>query len=121
MGTFVEGAPQCVLEYYSPLIHVYKICVPVLRNALIDITGGRDLLCAVRAYVELDLLASFEVHTELSVKRGRKVAKKFWELAHVNSLSCPRTNVAVTDHLKLIDVQARCLELPQDAPHPTPF
>jgi len=66
-----------------------KICVPVLRNALVGETKGLNLLCAIRAYVELDLLASFEVHTELTLKRGRRVAKKFSELAHVSEVPHP--------------------------------
>ena len=74
-----------LLKYYVSLIHASKICVPVLRNVLVGITNGRNLLCAVRAYVELDLLASFEVHSEVTVKQGRKTAKKFWELACVGS------------------------------------
>lgn len=105
-------------------LHIFdkrpKICVPVLRNALAGETNGLNLLCAICAYVELDLLASFEVHTEATIKRGRRVAKKFSELANVSSPSYYRTNVVVTDYLKLIGVSKGCVELPQDAPDPTP-
>jgi len=42
------------------------------------------LLRAIRAYVELDILASFDVHTEKTIKHGRSTAKKFVRLANVS-------------------------------------
>lgn len=66
---------------------VYQICVPVLRNALGGSADGLRLLACIRAYVELDLLASFEVHTEETIKYSRKVAKEFLKLANVSRSS----------------------------------
>lgn len=58
----------------------------MLRNTLDIDEKGRRLLYCIRAYVELDLLASFEVHTEESIKYGRAAAEKFMKLANVSHL-----------------------------------
>lgn len=46
--------------------------------------NGYRLLRAIRAYVELDILASFDVHTEETINYGRSMAKKFVKLANVS-------------------------------------
>lgn len=56
---------------------------------------GHRLLRCIRAYVELDLLASFEVHTEDTIKRGRAVANRFAKLANVSHLFFTRNATAV--------------------------
>ena len=50
---------------------------------------GHRLLRCIRVYVELDLLASFEVHMEDTIKRGRAVANRFAKLANVRVLPLP--------------------------------
>ena len=55
-----------------------------MRNLLGEHVQGRRLLCCTRAYVELDLLASFDVHTDITIKQGRAAAKKFSKLANVS-------------------------------------
>ena len=61
-----------------------------MRNVLVDAdesnrgNRGKLLLRCIRAYVELDLLASFDVHTEETVEFGRKVADKFVQLVNVS-------------------------------------
>jgi len=57
-----------------------------MRNTLEEAEGGLSLLRCVRAYVELDMLASFDVHTGETIKWGREVAKKFVKLANVSDL-----------------------------------
>jgi hypothetical protein len=48
---------------------------------------GILLLRCIRAYVELDMLASFEIHTDRTIAWGRGVLKTFAKLAEVSS--CP--------------------------------
>ena len=62
-----------------------------MRNALATDESGCNLLRAVRAYVEMDLLASYEVHTDVSIKQGRAAVEKFVKLANVSNLFCTRT------------------------------
>ena len=59
-----------------------------MRNTLTTDESGYHLLRAVRAYVELDLLASYEVHTDISIKQGRAAVEKFVKLANVSRLFC---------------------------------
>jgi len=59
-----------------------------MRNTLEEQEGGLTLLRCVRAYVELDLLASFDVHTDETIKWGRMVVTKFVKLANVRDLFC---------------------------------
>ena len=61
-----------------------------MRNMFGVDEDGHCLLRCIRAYVELDLLASFEVHTEGTIKRGRMVAERFVKLANVSDLFCAR-------------------------------
>ena len=81
---------------------------------------GHRLLRCIRAYVELDLLASFEVHTEDTIKRGRAVANRFAKLANVSHLFFTRNATAV-DVLEHSGIPKGGLELPQNAPDSTPF
>lgn len=60
-----------------------------MRNALEEDENGVSLLRCIRVYVELDLLASFDVHTDETIKLGRAVAEKFGKLANVSRLLCP--------------------------------
>lgn len=62
----------------------------MLRNALGGSVDGRRLLACIRAYVELDLLASFEVQTDDTINHGRKLAKEFSKQANVSHLSYVR-------------------------------
>ena len=62
-----------------------------MRNAFETDESGHHLLRCVRAYVELDLLASFEVHTDETIRHGKVVAEKFARLANVSRLFCNQT------------------------------
>ena len=55
-----------------------------MRNTFETDEEGRLLLRCVRAYVEMDILASFEVHTDDTIKYGRKMIDKFAKLANVS-------------------------------------
>ena len=56
-----------------------------MRNVLVNSGDrGKLLLRCVRAYVELDTLASFEVHTDQTIAFGRTVADQFIKLANVS-------------------------------------
>jgi len=57
-----------------------------MRNTFETDESGHNLLRCVRAYVELDLLASFEVHTDETIRYGKAVAEKFTKLANVSYL-----------------------------------
>jgi len=68
-----------------------------MRNTFEDEADGLLLLRCVRAYVELDLLASFELHTEETIKIGRMAADKFSKLVNVSYLSStPKNPIANT-------------------------
>lgn len=55
-----------------------------MRNVLVDSGDrGKLLLRCVRVYVELDLLVSFDVHTDETIGFGRKIADSFFKLANV--------------------------------------
>ena len=62
----------------------------MLRNALGEDVNGRCLLRCTRAYVELDLLASFDVHADITIKQGRATAARFSKLANVSSYYTPK-------------------------------
>ena len=66
----------------------------MLRNAFDTDEDGQLLLRCVRAYVELDLLASLEVHTDETIKYGRGVAEKFVKLANVSRVFCIQNLIA---------------------------
>lgn len=57
-----------------------------MRSTLGEDVNGRRLLACIRAYVELDVLASLDLHTDTTVKYGRKVEEKFFKLAHVSRI-----------------------------------
>ena|ERR1700733_2252166 len=86
MGRFVQGKYQKSL---LPLViftrpTLQQICVEVTRNTLVNSGDrGKLLLRCIRAYVELDVLSSFEVHTEKTIEFGRKLAGRFIRLANV--------------------------------------
>lgn len=65
---------------------LHKICVQVMRNTLGEDERGYRLLRCVRAYVELDVLASFELHTDETIRYGKTVAERFVKLANVSHL-----------------------------------
>ena len=50
--------------------------------------SGRRLLSCIRAYVELDVLSSLDLHTDTTIKYGRKMEEQFFKLAHVGHLFC---------------------------------
>lgn len=55
-----------------------------MQNAFVE-SGDRGvlLLRCVRAYVELDLLASFDVHTDQMITFGRERVDEFVKLVNV--------------------------------------
>jgi hypothetical protein len=56
-----------------------------MRN-IFNISDKGHTLCCIQAYVELNIWASFDLHTEISIKKGREVAEKFIKLANVSRL-----------------------------------
>ena len=60
--------------------------MPVLRNVLGTDENGLRLLRAIRAYTELDLLASFDTHTDRTIEQGELVAANFSKWANVSFL-----------------------------------
>ena len=59
-----------------------------MRNVLVESGDrGKLLLRCVRAYVELDILARFDIHTDQTIAFGRSVLDKFVKLANVRFLS----------------------------------
>jgi microcystin degradation protein MlrC len=69
-----------------------------------DAEGFRLLRC-VRAYTELDMFASFDVHTDVTIKQGRAAATKFSKYLKVikanRAFSTDLKNAAFTNILKL--------------------
>ena len=68
---------------YRQIFQILQICVPVLRNTFVEYDHGYRLLRCVRAYVELDILASFDLQTDDTIKMGRSAAKKLQRRANV--------------------------------------
>jgi len=93
-----------------------------MRNALAADESGRNLLCAVHAYVELDLLASYETHTDISIKQGRAAIEKFVKLANVSNLFCTNRTVLLSNVVEFPGLSKGLgLEFPQDAFNSTPL
>ena len=66
---------------------------------------GKLLLQCVQAYVELDVLASFNVHTDETIAFGQAALDKFVKLANVRHLfNIQPANVAIVNILKLSGV-----------------
>jgi hypothetical protein len=57
-----------------------------MRNAFNEDNKDLPLLRCTRAYIEMDILASFDVHTDVTIQQGRIVAKKFVKLANVSDI-----------------------------------
>ena len=57
-----------------------------MRNTLGEDESGRRLLSCIRAYVELDVLSSLELHTDATIKYGRKMEEKFFKRAHASHI-----------------------------------
>ena len=91
-----------------------------MRNTLGGDEDGRRLLRCVRAYVELDLLASFDVHTDITIKQGRALTTRFARLANVCTVLRLK-NATITDTLQFTGVREWDLELPQNAFNQAPF
>lgn len=68
-----------------------------MRNTLGEDANSRPLLACIRAYVELDVLASFDLHTDTTIKYGRKMEEKFFKLAHVSRVFCARKGETLTN------------------------
>jgi len=92
MGRRVQGNLSIRVSMYicsleSHYITRLQICVPMLRNVFAE-SGDRGtlLLRCVLAYVKLDILASFDVHTEESITSGRRILNQFVKLANVRNL-----------------------------------
>jgi len=68
-----------------------------MRNTLGEDASGRLLLACIRAYVELDTLASLDLHTDTTIKYGRKMEEKFFKLTRVSHIFYARKNEAVTN------------------------
>jgi hypothetical protein len=49
---------------------------------------GYLLLCCTRCYVDLDIYAALEVHTEDTIAAGRDALSRFSMLMDVGSMSC---------------------------------
>jgi hypothetical protein len=49
---------------------------------------GHLLLCCIRCYVDLDIDAALEVHTEDTIAAGRDALSQFSTLMDVGSMSC---------------------------------
>ena len=62
-----------------------------MRNVFTE-SGDRGILLlrCVRTYAELDLLASFDVHTDQTITFGRARLDRFVKLANVSYLFCIR-------------------------------
>jgi hypothetical protein len=90
-----------------------------MRNILGEDDDGRLLLRCIRAYTELDVFASFDVHTDVTIKQARAAATKFSKRVGVSWLvsTCLR-NVAITNALKFPGIH-RPVELSQNAFNPT--
>ena len=92
-----------------------------MRNALGEDDDGRRLLRCIRAYVELDLLASFDVHTDKTIEYGRAVVTRFSKLMNVSQLFCIRKDVTIVNMLELSGIRQGGLELSQNAFNSTPL
>ena len=79
----------CINVHYLNMLRSHQICVPVLRNTLGEDTSGRRLLRCTRAYVELDVLASLDVHSDITIEGGKEIARKFFKLADVGRVFYP--------------------------------
>ena len=109
----------------SPFMYLFtgspswQICVPVMQNILVESSScGQLLLCCIRAYVELDVLALFDIHTDEIIAFGRGVADKFVKLANVSHL--PKIlGIVIANLTWTTGIWSRELEFPQDAPHQT--
>jgi hypothetical protein len=93
----------------------------VLRNTLGEDDSSCRLLRCVRTYVELDMLASLEVHSDLTIEYGRETAKKFFKLAHVRrNFPCLKL-ILLLIFFNTSGVQKGGMEISEDAPHQTSF
>ena len=57
-----------------------------MRNVVEHNDTACSLLRCIRVYVELDILVSFDVHTEVTIKQGRVTAKRLSNLMNVSQL-----------------------------------
>lgn len=67
--------------------HYTQISMFVLHNIFKEGTPGYLLLKALRCYIEVDLYASLEVHTEATIASGRKKLTRFYKLIEASPLS----------------------------------
>jgi len=79
-----------------------------MRNTLEADNDSLRLLHCVRAYIELDVLVSFDIHTDQLIKQGQKTVKKFVMLANVSIVWSKNT---FTDVLGYVRNTKRSLEL----------
>ena len=75
------------------MFQLHQICVHVMRNTFETDKEGQLLLRCARAYVEIDVLASFEVHSEKTIEYGRTMVEKFVKLANVSCLFNAQINL----------------------------
>ena len=68
-----------------------------MRSTLGEDTSGRRLLSCIRAYVKLDVLSSLDLHTDTTIKYGRKIEEKFFKLAQVSHLVRARKDETATN------------------------
>ena len=61
-----------------------QIAVFVMHNLFLETTPEYCLLRALRCFVEVDLYASFEVHTDQTIVAGRQKLAQFYELIKVS-------------------------------------
>lgn len=63
-----------------------QISIFVLHSVFEDDPTAYLLLRALRSYIEVDIYASFEVHTEKTIASGRERLGQFFELIGVSLL-----------------------------------
>lgn len=72
-----------------------------MRNTFETDEDGRLLLRCVRAYVEIDVLASFELHSEKTIEYGRAAVEKFVKLANVSRLFYLQINLTLNQYTRI--------------------
>jgi len=77
---------------------------------------GKLLLRCVRAYVELDMLASFDLHTDQTITFGRAVLDRFVKLANVR-----HSFYIWLSLMQAPGMRTRGMEFSKNAPRPTPL
>ncbi|KAF9784401.1 hypothetical protein BJ322DRAFT_1194914 [Thelephora terrestris] len=75
---FADGAMAITFSDGSTFEDLSKISMFVLHNIFEEGTSGYLLLKALRCYIEVDIYASLEVHTEATIASGREKLTQFY-------------------------------------------